>query len=73
MAYQDIFKMIEEIEISCEEDLTQIDELLDSFGIYYTSELDCAYESCGYDVYYYAYAFVYEGVVRLITGTYDIC
>ena len=73
MVYADILEKINKIEITCEEDLVQIDKFLDELGVYYKSENDVAYDSCGYEVWYYAYAFVYDGVPRLITGTYDFC
>lgn len=73
MVYADILEKFNKIEITCEEDLVQIDKFLDKLGVYYKSENDVAYSSCGYEVWYYAYAFVYDSVPRLITGTYNVC
>lgn len=73
MNYEDILEQINSITIEQEEDLEQIDDFLKELGINYTSEVDQAYDSCGYDVWYYAYAFIYDDEVRLITGTYDLC
>lgn len=71
MEYKDILATINSITLEEEEDLEQIDNFLKELGINYTMDLDQAYDSCGYDVWYYAYAFLYDGEVRLITGTYD--
>lgn len=72
MKYEDILEQINCFSIQEEEDLEQIDDFLEEIGVNYVSELDQAYDSCGYDVWYYAYAFLYDGEIRLITGTYDL-
>lgn len=73
MTYKQLEYKINSIEITCEEDLEQIDTILEDNSIKYKYDIDCVYDSCGYDVYAYVYAFVYDGEIRLIWGTYGIC
>lgn len=72
MKYDDILEQINCFSIQSEDDLEQIDDFLMELGISYTMDLDLAYDSCGYDVFHYAYAFIYDGEIRLIIGTYDL-
>lgn len=72
MSCEEIVSKLREIPITCEEDLDQIEDLLDSLCVTYVSELNCAYQTPGCDLYYYAYAFVHDGEIGLFTGSYSI-
>lgn len=72
--HEKILNEIKEIEINCEEDLNKVEETFKKYSItQYKFNYDEAYESCGYDVYYYCIAYVYDDELEMITGTHDCC
>lgn len=62
------------IDINCEEDLDKVEEILKRYNVTeYKIDCDIAYDSCGYDVYYYSIAYVWNDKLELITGTWESC
>lgn len=60
------------IEINKEGDLSKIESKLKEYNIsQYKIDCDTAYDSCGYNVYYYAVSYVFENELHMITGTWD--
>ncbi|MFT8350002.1 hypothetical protein [Clostridium saccharoperbutylacetonicum] len=67
-----MYEKIKSIEINCEEDLDKVVEVFKENKIdQYNIDCDIAFESCGYDVYYYCIAYVVDNELEMITGTYD--
>jgi hypothetical protein len=69
-----IFDEIVDTAIDCEEDLDKVENIFKKYNITkYKIDCDQAYDSCGYDVYYYCIAYVYDDKLEMITGTWDCC
>lgn len=72
MEIEKIHAEIVETDINCEEDLSKIDEIFKKYNITeYKIDCDLAYDSCGYDVYYYCIAYVCNGKLDLISSTWE--
>ena len=70
--YEKILNEVKEISINCEEDLNKVEEIFLKYNItQFKIDYDIAYDSCGYDVYYYCIAYVYDDELEMITGTHD--
>ncbi|MBS4894047.1 MAG: hypothetical protein KHZ90_09790 [Veillonella parvula] len=73
MATQELKSILSDVEIYCEEDLYKIKEILEENNVnIYKIDCDLAYDSCGYDVYYYCVAYYYNNQLEIITGTWAV-
>lgn len=73
MTSQELKNELLEIEIYCEEDLNKIEKILRENDVeIYKIDYDLAYDSCGYDVYYYCVAYNYNEEIEIVTGTWSI-
>lgn len=73
MTGKEFENILSKVEICCEEDLYKIEKILEENNVkIYKIDCDLAYESCGYDVYYYCVAYYYDGQLEIISGTWDI-
>lgn len=69
-----IFDEIVDTPINCEEDLNKIEDIFKKYNItQFKIDCDQAYDSCGYDVYYYCIAYIYDNKLEMISGTWDYC
>lgn len=60
------------IEIKCEDDLDKIEDKLNEYNITkYKIDCDIAYDSCGFNAYYYAVSYIYDDKLYLLTGTWE--
>lgn len=63
-----------DLDITCEEDTDMIDNLLKEYSIVdFEYIIEKAFDSTGYEVYYYAYSFIINDKPKLFYGTYDYC
>ncbi|MBO3356168.1 hypothetical protein [Clostridium perfringens] len=73
MTKKELENILSEVEICCEEDLYKIKDIFEENNVKtYKIDYDLAYDSCGYDVYYYCVAYYYDDQLEIITGTWDI-
>jgi hypothetical protein len=62
------------VDINSEEDLDKIEETFKKYNVTeYKIDFDIAYDSCGYDVYYYAVSYIWNNELKMTTGTWESC
>lgn len=60
------------VDINCEEDLKKVEEILKRYNVTeYKIDFDIAYDSCGYDVYYFAISYVCDSKLEMATGIWE--
>ena len=70
----ELYDKLMEVTIECEEDLDKFDSIFKEYGVTQIKyDVDCAFDSCGLDVYYYAVSYIYNGELEMFTGTYEYC
>lgn len=70
----ELFDKLIDIGINCEEDLSKLELIFKEYNVnQFKIDNDCAFDSTGLDVYYYAVSYIYKGKLEMFTGVYEYC
>lgn len=70
----ELFDKLIDTGINCEEDLSKLELIFKEYNVnQFKIDNDCAFDSTGLDVYYYAVSYIYKGELEMFTGVYEYC
>lgn len=70
----ELFDKLIDTRIDGEEDLNKLESIFKEYNVnQFKIDNNCAFDSTGLDVYYYAVSYIYEGELEMFTGTYEYC